>query len=393
MKILLDKTYLKYSFYIIFTATILYILYGIISNAGAILSYLAATVSSVLSLLSPFIIALVITYLLHPVVCWFERNILDNRKISRSNKIIDKKTIQLKRTLSVLLTYILALSILVILVYSVYAMIGGQVSEHFNLNAMLDSIVQYTQRYNELFTELRIRLEASGLSADLKQQMYTLLEASNNILGAFIRELFNFTKRLGSNLINILLGLIIAFYMLKDLEYFKKLCHDVVEIITKKRTNEKLSSLLHDINFVVSRFIRGQLLDGFIVGILSSIALMLIGLDFPVLIGMTAGIANVIPYFGPVIGSIPAVIVGLLSGSPIKALFAVLALALVQQIDGTVIAPKVIGESVGLHPVFVILSIIIGGSYFGLLGMLLAVPTAGIIKLLFVRWIESKKAA
>jgi predicted PurR-regulated permease PerM len=107
---------------------------------------------------------------------------------------------------------------------------------------------------------------------------------------------------------------------------------------------------------------------------------------------MTAGISNVIPYFGPIIGSIPAVIVGLLSGSPIKALFAVIVLIVVQQIDSTLISPKVVGDSVGLHPLFVMLSIIIGGAYFGLWGMLIAVPTAAIIKMFLIRWIEERKS-
>ncbi|HNU81001.1 MAG TPA: AI-2E family transporter, partial [Bacillota bacterium] len=138
-------------------------------------------------------------------------------------------------------------------------------------------------------------------------------------------------------------------------------------------------------------FIRGQLLAALIVGILSSIGLSIIRLDFAILIGMTAGIANIIPYFGPILGSVPAVIVGLLSGNPVKALLAIIVLVAVQQIDGTLISPRIVGSSVGLHPVFVMLSMIIGGSYLGLLGMLIAVPIAAIIKMFLVRWMENKK--
>ena len=378
MKINLDKGLLKYSFYIIFIATALYILYAVIGNIGVILETFFGFLRNILTILSPFIIALVIAYLLHPMVKWLEINLLHKLKMNH----------QVKRTLSVLLTYLLIVGGFILFIYSTYAMIGGQITNNVNVNNMIDSIMKYSQRYNDIFQTAVAQLETSGLSSDLKEQFKNLIERMNGLMGTAINASFDSIKQLGSNLLNILLGVIIAFYLLKDLEFFKRLTNDCFNVVFKKNTN-KTKLFFHDVDNVVSKFIRGQLLDGLIVGILSSLGLWLIGLDFPVLIGMTAGIANIIPYFGPIIGSVPAVIVGLLSGSPIKALFAVLVLLLVQQLDGAIIAPKVVGESVGLHPVFVILSIVIGGAYFGLLGMLLAVPAAGIIKLLIIRWRHS----
>lgn len=389
MKFTWDKTYLKYSLYIILTATILYILYAIISNTGLILYYFWQTLSSIFRLLSPFIIALVIAYLLHPVVNWIEKYLFGRKK--RKEIFDDKKNHQLKRTLSVLLTYVLVLSLIVLFIYSTYVMIGGQISRQVNVNSMIESIAKYAERYNDIFVQAQQYLESSGLSDDIKAQFKQAMDGINNVLSSATSGAFDYIKRFGNNIVNILFGIIIGFYLLKDIDYFKKLYHDMTRLVFSKRRNEKLSKLLHDINTVVSNFIRGQLLDGLIVGILSSIGLALIGLDFAVLIGLTAGFANIIPYFGPLIGMIPAVVVGLLSGAPIKALFAVGILLLVQQLDSTIIAPKVVGESVGLHPVFVILSLIIGGTYFGLLGMLLAVPVAGIIKLLFLQWLDNYK--
>lgn len=376
MKINLDKNLLKYSFYIILTATALYILYAIIGNIGIIVQTIFNFLGRILSILSPFIIALVIAYLLHPMVKWLELNLFRQVKIKP----------QFKRTLSVLLTYILIVSAFILFIYSTYMMIGGQITNNVDVNKMLDSIMQYGQRYNNIFQSALTQLETSGLSADLKEQFKSLIEKMNGYITTAITASFASVKNLGNNLLNILLGVIIAFYLLKDLEYFKKLTNDCFDVVFKKNTNKKTKLFFRDVDNVVSKFIRGQMLDAIIVGILCSIGLRIIGLDFPVLIGMTAGISNVIPYFGPLIGSVPAIIVGLLSGSPIKALFAVLVLLLVQQLDGAIIAPKVVGESVGLHPVFVMLSILIGGAYFGLVGMLLAVPTAGIIKMLIIRW-------
>lgn len=383
MKLPVDKNFIKYSIYIIVLATILYLIYRIVSNLEFILGTAMGILSRLFAILSPFIIALAVAYLLHPVVRWIECFVL-------SGKWFEKRQ-QLRRTLSVLLTYLLVIGIFVILLYSTYAMIGGQISRQVDINAVIDSISSYSKRYNQIFEQLRVALENSGLSENLKQQFIDTAESANEILGSAITKTFDQLRRLGSNIVNIVLGLVIAFYILKDLEYFKHLYGETTKALIKERKNQKLKSLLSDINSITSNFIRGQLLDAFIVGVLCSIGLSIIGLDFAVLIGMTAGISNVIPYFGPIIGSVPAVVVGLLGGNPITALFAVIVLVVVQQIDSVLIAPRVVGNSVGLHPVFIMLSIIIGGAYLGLLGMLIAVPVAAIIKMFLVRWIDDKK--
>jgi len=392
MKFTIDKTLVKYSIYIIVLATILYVIYRIVSSLGLILGAIMGALSGFLSVLSPLIIALILAYLFHPIVCWIEVHIMNSKRFSRVKDKNTEKHRKLKRTVSVLLTYILVIGILVVLLYSTYAMIGGQISRQVNLNAVISSISSYSERYNQIFEQLKLWLENSGLSDSLKEQLISTVESANEMLGSAITKSFEQIKRFGSNVVNIVLGLILAFYILKDLDFFKKLYNDTMSVLIKKKDNRKLKNLFEDINSIISNFIRGQLLDALIVGILCSIGLFLIRLDFAVLIGMTAGISNVIPYFGPIIGSIPAVIVGLLSGSPVKALLALLVLIAVQQVDSTLISPRVVGDSVGLHPVFVMLSIIIGGAYFGLWGMLLAVPVAAIIKMFLIRWMEERKS-
>lgn len=392
MKYTPDKTLVKYSIYIAVLATILYGIYRIVSNFEFILGTIMGILSRLLAILSPFIIALVVAYLLHPIVCWIENNVMYNKKFSKPINETNEKHKQLKRTVSVLLTYVLVLGILVVLIYSTYAMIGGQLSRNVDFNAIIESISSYSQRYTQIYNQLRVSLENSDLSDNLKEQFIEAADSINKMLSSAISKTIDQVRRLGSNVVNIVLGLIIAFYILKDLEYFKRLYNETAETLMKERKNQKLSNFFSDVNSVVSNFIRGQLLDALIVGILSSIGLSLIKLDFAVLIGMTAGISNIIPYFGPIIGSVPAIIVGLLSGNPVKALLAIIVLVAVQQIDGALIAPRVVGKSVGLHPVFVMLSIIIGGAYLGLLGMLIAVPTAAIIKMFILRWAEDKKS-
>ena len=391
MRINLDKTYVKYSAYTILTTTILYLLYVIISNFGNILKFALLVLGIFFSVLSPLIIALVISYLLHPLVSWIEIAILKNIKLLAPQTNNNDKNRHLRRTLSVLITYILALSLIIMFIYSLYILISGSLPRNVNLASMLTSITNYSNTYNELFGKLIATLQSSGLSENIKNQLLSLIQVTQNFIGNSISGLFNSLQKFGNGLLNIILGFVIAFYLLMDDEYFKALYNDTLEMLFNRKHNEKLTRFLTDVNVVVSSFIRGQLLVALIVGVTSSIALYIVGLDFAVLVGMTAGISNIIPYFGPIIGSVVAVIVGLVSGSPLKALLAVLALLLVHQLDGAIISPKIVGDSVGLHPVFVILSIIIGGYFFGLVGMLIAVPVAGIIKLLLTRWIDFTK--
>jgi predicted PurR-regulated permease PerM len=155
------------------------------------------------------------------------------------------------------------------------------------------------------------------------------------------------------------------------------------------RANAVVTETLSDINSIVSQFLRGQLLDTLIIAILSSIGLSLIGLDFALFIGCFAGICNIIPYFGPIISTVPAALVGLLTGGPSEALLAIFVLLAIQQVDSNIIYPRVVGSSTGLHPLFVLISVTVGGYYGGILGMIIAVPIAAIIKVFIMKKLDS----
>ncbi|MGL4797833.1 MAG: AI-2E family transporter, partial [Cellulosilyticaceae bacterium] len=133
-------------------------------------------------------------------------------------------------------------------------------------------------------------------------------------------------------------------------------------------------------------YIRGQLIDAVIMGTLISIALTCIGIDFAIIIGIISGIFNLIPYFGPVVGFVLAGFIGFIGGEPQKGIYAVLAVVALQQLDGWVIVPHIMGETVKLHPIVVLLAIVIGGQLWGLVGFLLAVPVVGFIRLLIIRY-------
>lgn len=376
MQIKFDKKYLKWVLYVALTATLIFISFNIVFHFGKIFNSITGIIKALFSILSPLIIGIIIAYLLYPLSKLINAFLIKRVKFKYKTHL-----------LSIILTYLLVILFIVILVYSIYAMIGGQISENKTLSAIFATIGDYVKRYNELYDYINQKITESGLSLDIKGYLSTAVKQIYAYLSLSINTIIKLFAGISSGVINSFIGLFISFYLLKDYDFFKKLYMNSVSLITKESRFKRINRTLLEINTIISRFIRGQLLDGLLVAIISTIGLSIVGIDFAFLIGFTAGIANVIPYVGPIIGCIPAIIVGVLSPNPMMAVWAVLVLLAVQQLDSAVISPKVVGDSMGLHPVFVIMAVTIGGTLYGILGMLLSVPIAGIIKLFLTKLI------
>ncbi|MEW6230265.1 MAG: AI-2E family transporter, partial [Bacillota bacterium] len=154
------------------------------------------------------------------------------------------------------------------------------------------------------------------------------------------------------------------------------------------RWRSEVVGLLIEMDHALGSFIRGQLLVSGIVGVLISLGLSIIGVDFALVIGLLAGIFDIIPYFGPVIGAVPAIALALLK-SPVLVIYVVVLFVVVNQIESAIVGPNILGEQIGLHPVAVIFAILAGGHLFGVTGVLLAVPVAAIIKV-FLRYLQAR---
>ena len=384
VKFELDKQYVKISTYFLGTLAAGYIIYSLLKNSGKILTVVFGVVGELLNVLSPLIIGMVLMYLLYPAVLKIE----DFLK-KRINYFANPKKRKLCRNLSLVIVYLIVVLVIVGLVMTAYLMVRGDGDEGNSKDflSMIKTISSYASSYNQVFSDFSDKLNQLGLSEQVQQQTKVILTAAKNLVNGAISGFFRSIGNIGGNIISFFLGIMISFYLISDLTYFRGFVKKVARVFSNREISDRTKMVINKMNKVVSGFIRGQLLDSLIVGILNSIGLTLIGLDFAIVIGMMAGAFNVIPYFGMYIAMIPAIIVGLLSGTPILALFAALVMIGVQQIDVLIISPRVIGGSVGIHPVFVILSIIIAGNYFGLIGMLLAVPIAAMIKVLFVEYV------
>ena len=368
------------------TAALLYVVYLIIGNMDQILLYVSSLLGSLASAFSPLIIGLIIAYLLSPFVEFINRKGVSKFFFKLpADPVKLEKTLGLQRTISILITFLLISIIICIIIYAFAFLIIGDLV-FTSLQDMIDSIVDYFMKYESVFRGWAAAIPNSGIEERLQNIANDVIAwLSNNFSTAAI---IDFVTNLGGGILNIVLGIVVSIYLLKDKDFFIRLWRKTLHLILPMKANAAVTETLTDINRVVSQFLRGQLLDALLIAILSSIGLSLIGLDFAVFLGCFAGLCNIIPYFGPIISAVPAALIGLLTGGISQAFLAVLVLIVIQQIDSNILYPRVVGSSTGLHPLFILISVTVGGYYAGIIGMILAVPIAAIIKVLIMKKLD-----
>lgn len=395
MKLPWDKQYLKISFHVIFTMWVIIVLSLFIYFINDIWEIFSNTVSSIIKILNPLIIGIVIAYIIDPLVEWYQKIL---SKININFKILkNKSTKPLKATnnrgISTILAYGTILAFLIVCVMLFTYNISSQLT--LNSSNDIEELVEMGNRYlnslDSTIDDIGNMLDKYNIeSAQVKEYITSI---TNNI-GKSIFDIGNkvliFFKNITGYLTTLFLAIIISIYFILDKERFLNYVKIFSKAIFPKRINSKLTNFWKDLDIILSGFIRGQLIDAIIMSFVLSITLSLIKIKFAIIIGIVAGIANLIPYFGPLVAYVGGIGMALLTGEPKKALIAFIALFIVQQIDGSIIGPRLLGNGVQLHPVFVLLSIIIGGSLYGLLGMLLAVPITAVLKIFIKKFVNSR---
>ncbi|MHB1395117.1 MAG: AI-2E family transporter [Clostridia bacterium] len=303
------------------------------------------------TMLKPFIIAAVISYLLNPIV-----------------KVFEKKGI--RRIFGVLIVYLTFISIILLLSLVLVPKLIKEIS------ILALNIPQYSSQMQELLKRFQDGYMNSGLPESFKEVLDENIFMLQSMILTVLQNIANGIIEAFSQLFNIVIVPVIAFYMLKDSEYFK----NQFILLLPKAKRMKFIVLLRDIDNVFGKYIRGQIIVGSFVGVATTIALILIQVKYAFILGIFAGIANIIPYFGPFIGIVPTILFALLDSTS-KALYAAGAFILIQQIESGFLTPRIIGKSVGIHPVYVIMSLIVGGKLLGVIGLIMAVPVLAAIKL------------
>lgn len=345
------------------------------------------SVGYIYTLLEPLIIGLVLAYLLAPLVKFYDKRCrafskgFHLKKRGASSK--EQKRWQ-THTVPTLFTFITLLAVIGLFVLMIQMNIA-QVAGEFSLIGLRQSISSYITYFEAMVANVSYFTSGLGFSPERINVLERIYEVVNQFVLSLYEQFMASIASIGVHTMNWLLAFVVAFYLLQDSERLWAITQFLLRKIFKNHYT-KLTRIFKQADAVCAGYIRGEVLDALIIVILTSVALTLIQLDFAIIIGFIAGIFNLIPYFGPIVGFVLAVIIGLLDPNPMKALYGAIAILVIQQIDGWFIVPKVVGDSVKLHPIIVLLVILIGGNLFGLIGMVLAVPVAGLIRVFLINY-------
>ena len=271
-----------------------------------------------------------------------------------------------KRTSSIIIIFSIIIGISVF----IYILIPSIVKESYNLGNILDNIDNYAETLSK-------KINLSNIS--FLEDMYLRIRDEVNIFfRTFSNNLFDNILSCLESVISLAIIPIVTYYFLVDGELiFNKV---LLILPTEKRVIAK--KLITHIDKVLSRYIISQLLLSVIIGVLTTIALVILNVRFAIILGVFNGILNIVPYFGPIIGGIPAIFVALME-SPNKALWTAIVVFIIQQIEGNILSPKITGDSTNMHPIIIIILLLIGEKIGGFVGMIIIIPIAVIIKVIY----------
>lgn len=325
-------------------------------------------VEEITDVLSPVIWGCVIAFLLNPMMKTLERFM--------TKRIFKKKERKkLKRFISIAITCTFFVAAVTGLLYVVVPEIIDSISAIFdNISVWVDQITKWVQHLFRNNKEIQDKLVAKiyTYSNDISTLIETFKPILNNIQSGAI-GFISFVK-------NFLLGFIVSIYILASKETLLAQTKKIILAIFQKKTCEKIFSISSQVNRVFSGFIIGKIIDSAIIGVITFVSMTILDLPYIIMISVIVGVTNVIPFFGPFIGAIPSAMLILLSTSSFKEviIFCIMIL-IIQQLDGNLIGPSILGNSTGLPAIWVLISLLVGGGLFGFVGMVLAVPTFAVI--------------
>ena len=346
----------KFYLNIVLTVVVSYILIKFIDNY----QYFFNVINLLLSLLTPFVIAFILAYIFNPIVVFLE------------------KKLRFKRIQSLLFTY----GILIILLFS---------SIVFTAPVIINSIIDIVNQIPIYIDKTQVFLIDLGKSLknvdpntlkDIGDNIMAALPKLSTLFAGYLGQIFNTT-------VQCVLAFIICFYILLEKEDFLLFTKKTIYVMFGKKYGDFTLEVCSTLNSNIGKYFSGKILDSFIVGVLSGIGLYFIKSQYALLFGILIGFMNLIPYFGPVIGMTPVVLINLFY-DPTIAILSLIYLLLVQQIEVAVIEPKIVGGQLGLSPFLTILAVTVGGGFFGIPGMILSVPAIGVIKMYIVKFVEYK---
>lgn len=299
--------------------------------------------------LAPFLYALLLAYLLAPMVAYLEKQ-------------------RLSRTMAIAAVYLLLVVSLVLLGIYVIPTIVAQI------NSLVKQLPAISIRAQELLYELGDQYERINLPPAVVESVEASLSRLQGSLTSLLNLLGQFIVGLFSSVVFIVLVPILSFYMLKDMETIQR---SLLNLFPSSYQGVVLA-LFSRIDTKLGAWVRGQVSISLITGGLIFVGLRIVGMDYALVLGLLVAVFNIIPYFGPLIAAVPAILLGLMR-APVLGLKVLIVQVVVQHFESSVLVPHVLGRELGLHPLLIIFALLLGAQFGGVLGMVLAAPIAAIL--------------
>ena len=357
-----QRTWTKWLYWFTFAVAVI-IVYKTLDNFSEIRNFLG----NIFSVLMPFVFGILLAYLFY-IPCRKVESIYHKAKWKWMKKIA--------RKLSVLTVYLIAFLIIVIIFNFILPTVSRSVMELVN---QLPNYYNYVMQMAENIPENSILsyIPVEEIIENLKNIDFRQFLSMENITN-YLKGAFGIVNGIFTTFVTIIVSIYILLERTQILLFLKKLSN----ALFKRKASKNIGQYFAKSNEIFFKFIYSQVLDGIIVGIITSIAMLIMGVKYAVLLGFMIGLFNIIPYFGAIIAVVIAGIITWITGGLGQAIWMVVIVTILQQIDANIINPKIVGNSLKISPLLVIFAVTVGGAYFGFLGMFLAVPVIAIIKIL-----------
>lgn len=330
----------------------------------------------------PIIFGFVMAYILQPLNNFLTEKYSKVRFLKKSSRLLAVLTV-----LALFITVIIA--IVSAIVYSVTRQL--QVA---NMDELFEAVSSLAKSVTDFYDSLMAKLGSMNIhSTQITEYLGSLSESVMNFLQKTANSVIGSVSNISGVLSTIMFGLIIGIYFMLDGSSIVTYFSGVADALLPDKANVKLRSVLRDLDEVFSGYIRGQLLDVTFMIMATTAAMMLTGISMAPIIGLLTGLANLVPYLGPFVGYMSIILISVVEGRYSVMVASLIALFVIQTLDGNVIEAKLVGKSIKVHPLLVLIFLIFGNAIGGLWGMLLAVPVGAFIQKVFTNYVERQKNA
>ncbi len=384
MKKIWDTYYVKIALYTLFVIVAAILVYRISSNTDNIIPHVYAYIKSIIAIFTPILYGLLIAYLLNPAVAFFERYLI---KWTHSTTFKDFKRLRL---LSIIIVYICIFGTLFLTIRFLVPQILD------NIKVLFNNLPTYLDELKDIIAQLQHTINQNISYPDVTQFVNEIInpsKVSHLVDFASLSKAFDHvisgTMNLTGTILNLIIGIMIASYAVMQKETFTNGSKRLIYALFRQNVANKIIRIASESHTTIIRFFVGKSLDSLIIGIICFIVLSIMKNPYALLLSFIVGLFNMIPYFGPFIGAIPAVILTLFEGIP-AAIGVAIFIFLLQQFDGLYLGPKILGESIGITPFWIISAITVGGAIAGPLGMFFASPILAVILSITNRWIDKR---